>query len=290
MKSVNKVLVSVVVLASSFGSQAEIISYQAGSDICFTSSCTQLQDSYDGNATIRQGAIKNGGMDAFDIFGYWSRYDGLDINRQVDVLDGNVYRFVDTFTNNNNFTADLTMRFKGTFGSGYFTQVESQTDTSIVVHDGGQETPVIGYSWGNNDWVAENTSFTMNRGAITNLFDIVLEPLEAMTVVQFISTSRADAEYEVDRYGRHEIYDSSVWAYDIAPHVGNVNGTLAALMSSPNYTGLSDHQLDTIVNFGDGYMNEVPEEPADPVVSVDAPTTAGIMAMGMGMLLLRRRV
>ena len=95
--------------------------FQAGADI-FTGTGTSHR--YVGRGGTVQpsnralGSVADGGFDTFDNFGYFNgTLGGLTLNRQVELLSGNTYRFFDSFTNTGNATVTTTVSFFGNLGS-----------------------------------------------------------------------------------------------------------------------------------------------------------------------------
>lgn len=100
---------------------AQAAQFQAGADI-FTG--TGFGASYTGRGGQVQpsgqwlGAIQDGGADTFDNFGFYNSGVGaLTLTRQVELLNGNLYRFFDTFTNTSAARIQTTVNFFGNLGS-----------------------------------------------------------------------------------------------------------------------------------------------------------------------------
>lgn len=186
------------------------------------------------------GAVVGGGLGAFDMFGFYnSGTDGLTQQRQVELLSGNVFRFVDTFTNAGTTTVEATLNFFGNLGSDGDELVSvnanglvvSCQDVDWVGSCAGQ--PVLALVSGNNGLGV--VQLTADRYNVS--FSLTLAPGQSATLLNFAFLASQD-----DGPGAADL--------SLAIQTGN------ALLSAPRVQGLSAQQLAGIVNYT---VSSVPE-------------------------------
>jgi len=185
-----------------------------------------------GNGDYR-GAVLDGGFDSFDGFGRYGSFSGdLTLNRRVELLTGNVYRWVDTFTNTGANAILTGVNFNGNLGSDAataFTTVNAyfqvSTDNCLSCD------PVVGFIWGNNVYAS-----TFTRAQFSDVSSITipltLAPGETKSLMFFAFLAREDT--------------NRVLANDVALATNTMN----ALFAAPNITGLSALEQSQIVNWG----------------------------------------
>jgi hypothetical protein len=217
---------------------AQAAQFTALSDISTDSNGLAFASSYFGvGGDDLRGAVVDGGYDAFDAFGFYPARlpSGLALNRRTELLPGNLYRWVDTFTNAGSSALSTSVEFWGNLGSDGSTFFSAVNPHFQVSHDSGIYDPVVGFIWGNNAYA---TTFTRNQfGDQTRItIPITLGPGESTSLMFFAFLAR-----EVD---------NRILANDITLATNTVN----ALFASPNLSGLSGLEQSQIANW-----NAVPE-------------------------------
>lgn len=162
--------------------------------------------SYSGVYQNNTGTVSDGGHDGFDGFGYLSNSSGVSVYRQADVLqDINVYRWVDTYTNNGSTQYSNTVRFHGNLGSDGGTVLDSTSAFSSVSHEswaGNSYDPVFGIVWGNNSWTVDNVTHSRSGDNVYNNILLDLAIGESISIAHFVTLARPDDEnYYTDSYG-----------------------------------------------------------------------------------------
>ncbi|MCX2864248.1 PEP-CTERM sorting domain-containing protein [Paucibacter sp. PLA-PC-4] len=202
------------------------------------------------------GQVVDGGNGAFDAFGFYNSGVGaLSQTRQVELLSGNVFRFFDTFTNHGASSITTTLNFFGNLGSDG-DELVSAAEPGLLVscEDDGSGScgsdPVLALVSGNNG--LGQATITPDRYNVS--FSVTVKPGESLSLLNF-------AFLASDVNGPTV---SDLWL---------AQSTGAALLSAPRLDGLSTEQVASIANF----TTPVPE-----------PTTWAMLAMGLGLLALRR--
>ena len=203
------------------------------------------------------GAVFDGGNGAFDAFGFYNAgTSGLTQNRQVDLLTGNVFRFLDTFTNTGTSAIHTTLNFFGNLGSdgdelisyaanGLFVSCEDDGDGNCV------NDPVLALVSGNNG---------LGQGAITPdrynvAFTVDIAPGQSLSLLNFASLASQD-------FG------------PTPADVALAQSTGLALLDAPRLEGLSADQISTIANFS---------------ATVPEPSSWALLAIGVAALGWQRR-
>ena len=252
--------------------------FVASSDICTLADCSSAGGSYTGAssgttvifsvthpATDLRGAVSDGGGDAFDYFGYVANVGTLSLNRQTELLSGNIYRFFDTYTNNTQSTINTTVTFVGDLGSDggtIYSNVNSFRQTSSDGAPPGD--PVVGFIWGNNSFASAmvrstgqgGNSGANERTAIAASLNLAVGQTVSLLYYAFL------AKDLTDRSG------------DLTLALNTVNG----LFSNPNFSGLSSQQQAQTLNWGEARVSGVPE-----------PSTAFLTLGGLAALAWMRR-
>ena len=198
------------------------------------------------------GAVFDNGDGAFDAFGYYNGGVGnLSQQRQVDLLDGNVYRFFDTFTNNTGATITTTLNFFGNLGSDGDELVSFNSGGLIVSCEDdftgacGSD-PVLALVSGNNG--LGQAAITPDRYNVS--FTITLQAGQSLSLLNF-------AFLASDVNG------------PTAADVTLAQNTGLALLTAPRLDGLSAQQIAGIANFT--VTPAVPE-----------PSTWAMLVVGLG--------
>lgn len=206
------------------------------------------------------GSVWGGGADTFDAFGWYNTgTGGLVLDRQVELLAGNTFRFFDTFTNTGSSAASVTVNFFGNLGS-----------------DGSE---LIGHDQGGLIVSCEND------GAGACIDDAVVALVSGNNGLgkAAITPDRYNAAYLLNVAAGQSVslVNYAFLARDVnGPTAGDVALAIAtgqALLAAPRLEGLSSAQVARIVNFA----APVPE-----------PKTWAMMLLGFGMVgagLRRRR-
>lgn len=229
-------------------------------------------DIYDGSGTVNSyngpstnidyvGFVVDGGHDAFDGWMYHVNVlGGLTLNRRVDTLSAiNTYRHIDTFTNNTSGTLTVPLSLYGDFGSDGDENFERNDAYAFISHDSGipfnAGDPVIGFMNGNNAWAAANINRVYDPGVIYVNYTLTLQPGESITLMLATFLARD----ETDRSG------------DVLLTQNTVSAMLADPMGSGLYTGLTQAEINSIVNW------------------VPTPGAGGAVLLGLGGLAASRR-
>ncbi|MEO5922940.1 MAG: PEP-CTERM sorting domain-containing protein [Bryobacteraceae bacterium] len=216
--------------------------------------------------TDLRGVVADGGNDAFDEFGYVANVGSFSLDRQTELLSGNIYRFFDTYTNTSNESASNTVTFAGDFGSDTATVYANVNPYRQTSSDGGPGDPVVGFIWGNNDFAAAMVRSTGDgfHGGLNEKVAISatlnLAPGQTVSLMYFAFL----ANDLTDRSG------------DNALALSTVN----SLFGSPDFSGLSSQQQAQTLNWGlgRGDTSGVPE-----------PSTALLTVGGLAALFALRR-
>ncbi|KQU55674.1 hypothetical protein ASG67_05920 [Sphingomonas sp. Leaf339] len=206
------------------------------------------------------GSAQDGGADTFDNFGFFnSGLAGLTLSRQVELLDGNVFRFFDTFTNTGRSAISTTVNFFGNLGSDG-DEIVSTNSAGLIVscQDDGDgnctEDAVLALVSGNNGLA--QAAITADRYNARFMLNVAAG--ESVNLLNFAFLAR-------DENG------------PLASDVTLAQTTGAALLAAPRTDGLTATQIGRIVNFS---VSAVPE-PASWMMMI-----AGFGAIGIAM---RRR-
>lgn len=198
--------------------------------------------------------IFDGGNGAFDAFGFYNSGVGeLGQARQVDLLSGNVYRFLDTFTNKG--TVHTTLNFFGNLGSDGDELVQAVKPGLLVSceDDGlghGGSDPVLALVSGNKG--LDQAAITPDRYNVR--YTLAIKPGGSVSLLNLaFLASEAGGPTAAD------------WSLTV--------GT--SLLQTPRLEGLDRQQIASIANFS---ISPVPE-----------PATLGMMALGLVALRLQSR-
>jgi len=183
------------------------------------------------------GGVLDGGRDAFDGYGGVDNLDGLGFHRHTDALEGtNTFRFLDTFTNNTGTAIDTAVRFYGNLGSDGNEDILFSNDfymTSCQYATTCVGDPVISHVFGNNIFTQNSISASIagnivNFNIVTNL---TLAPGESASLLffAFLASEEAGTNHAIDA--------------PLAISTG------ANLVANPILTGLTQSEIDSIVNF-----------------------------------------
>lgn len=254
---------SIAAVAALLPFTAEAAQFQAGADIF---NGTGYGSSYTGvGGTVQPsgawlGSVADGGYDTFDNFGFYnSGVSSLTLNRQVELLSGNVYRFFDTFTNNQSTRVTTTVNFFGNLGSDGDELISYDAGGLMVsCEDDGAgaciDDAVLALVSGNNGLGSQ--AITPDRYNVR--FALDLAPGESISLLNFAFLAR-------DEDGP---LDSDV---DLAIATGQ------SLLAAPRLEGLSAEQIARIGNFN--------------IAGVPEPSTWAMLIAGFGVTgaALRRR-
>lgn len=205
------------------------------------------------------GSVWGGGADTFDAFGWYnSGTGGLKLDRQVDLLSGNTFRFFDTFTNTGSSAMSVAVNFFGNLGSDG-DELVSYAKAGLIVscEDDGAgactDDAVVALVSGNNGLgQAAITPDRYNAGYLLNV-----AAGQSVSLVNFAFLAR-------DVNG------------PTADDVALATATGQALLAAPRYEGLTRDQIARVVNF---------------TAAVPEPATWLTMILGFGIVgaALRRR-
>ncbi len=206
------------------------------------------------------GSIADGGFDTFDNFGFYNTgTGGLALSRQVELLSGNTYRFLDTFTNTTGAAIRTTVNFFGNLGSdGDELVALSAGGLTVSCQDDGDgnciEDAVLALVAGNNGLA--QVAVTPDRYNARFALDVAAG--QSVSLLNFAFLARDEAG-------------------PLASDVTLARATGQALMAAPRLDGLSATQVAGIVNFS---VSAVPE-----------PAGWAMMLTGLGAtgIMLRRR-
>lgn len=178
------------------------------------------------------GSVWGGGANTFDAFGWYNTgTGGLTLDRQVELLSGNTFRFFDTFTNTAGSAANVTVNFFGNLGSDGDELISFDRAGLIVsCQDDGAgacvDDAVVALVSGNNG---------LGKAAIT--------------------PDRYNASYSLNVAAGQSVslVNYAFLARDVnGPTAGDVAlaiSTGQALLAAPRLEGLSSAQVARIVNF-----------------------------------------
>ncbi|MEG3123913.1 PEPxxWA-CTERM sorting domain-containing protein [Sphingomonas sp. GB1N7] len=254
---------AVILATIVFPAAAQAQQIQAGADIF---NGTGYGTSYKGvGGTVQPsgawlGAVRDGGFDTFDNFGFYNSGVGtLALNRQVELLSGNVYRFFDTFTNTQSTAITTTVNFFGNLGSDG-DELISYNAAGLMVscEDDGAgaciDDAVIALVAGNNGLARQ--SITPDRYNVGYTFTLAAGASISLLNYAFLARD-VDGPLDSD--------------------VALATTTGQALLAAPRLEGLTTAQIANIANFA---VSAVPE-----------PSTWMMMILGFGLVgvTLRRR-
>ena len=248
--------------------------FTANSDIATSDGGATIGSSYIGAGStvpfdnFPVGSVGDGGFDAFDIYGAYSNIGTLSFTRQTELLAGNVYRFLDTFTNaSSRSTVVQSVVFSGDLGSDSATQILTATPGLRVTCQGSGGNcggdPVIASVYSNNG--SGIVSYTQGFHGPADRYNVTFE----LSVGAGQSVSLLNYAFLAHDEGGTN-------AGDIV--LANARGL--ALQAAPDVTGLTQAQLATVQNFNFGQVAAVPE-----------PATWAMMIGGFGFVggAMRRR-
>lgn len=187
------------------------------------------------------GAVGDGGRDAFDGYGYFKVLGGLDLVRQTEFIAGeNLFRFLDTLTNNGAETVTRTVTFFGNLGSDSSTFMQARGPGYLTTCQGSETTcsadPVVSATYSGNGLGRqrlEGENYYVD-------YDLTLAPGESASLLNFAFLTSEQSGTQ-----RSDVVLGAERAF--------------ALTSNPYVTGLSDQQLAKVRNFNFNVNSAVPE-------------------------------
>ena len=221
------------------------------------------------------GASGDGGYDTFDGYGYYvgsnaGVTNGLSHTRQAIAQTGNIYQWLDTFTNTASGAVSRSVTFSGNLGSDYSTRTERGDQNFLITSDGNARyDPVVAHVLGNNAFAHDHMTRQLSGDSYRVAIDLALAPGESVSVLMYAFAAR-------DMAGG---YTQSARDADIALAIT----TAESLVSNPLGFGLSDAQIASIVNF-DG-VTAAAALPVPSVTNVPLPAAAwmfmaSVLALG----------
>jgi hypothetical protein len=245
----------VMSLGTAFASQ-----FTSALDVCLNVNCSSFGGSYTGpnggtGILDIRGGISDGGMDAFDFFGFVANLGPLTLNRRVDALTSqNTYRFLDTYTNPTNLAVSQTVFFEGNLAHNGNHTILLQNPFLTVDKDNTDRIPTVAIVNGNNDWAKNNMSVSYNGREYILAIHLTLDPGQSVNILNF-------AFLAFDTGTVRNVAGDSALAQSVGQN----------LVGAPNYSGLSAQDINKTVNF-------TPE-----------PATAGLAALGIGLAVVTQR-
>ena len=242
-------------LATAFASQ-----FTTPLDVCLNLNCSSFGAGYTGpNAGTgvldTRGAISDGGMDAFDFFGYVTNLGPLTLNRRVDAMPSeNTYRFLDTYTNPTDSLVSQMILFRGNLAHNGNHTILLQTPFLTVDKDNTNRIPTVAMVNGNNAWAQNNMSVSYSGREYILAIQLSLAPGQSVNILNF-------AFLAFDTGTVRNVAGDSALAQSFGQH----------LVGVPDYSGLSAQDINKIVNF-------TPE-----------PATVGLVALGISLAFTLRR-
>lgn len=265
----NKLMIAIAVATAPLTtivpwSAAHAAQFQAGADIFNGTGYGASYNGPGGTATPNSnwlGSVQDGGYDTFDNFGFFNTgTGGLSLTRQVELLDGNVYRFFDTFTNTGTAAITTTVNFFGNLGSDGDELVSVDRGGLIVTCEGD----------GNGACVDDAVLALVSGNNGLAKASVVPDRYNA----QFALNVAAGQSVSLLNYAFLARDEDGPLASDITL----ATNTGEALLAAPRTEGLTSEQIGRIVNFAVG--SAVPE-----------PTSWLMMIVGFGAIgaAMRRR-
>lgn len=208
------------------------------------------------------GAVSDGGFDAFDDWMYHANLlGGLSLNRRVDTLSAiNTYRHIDTFTNNTGGSLTVPLSVLGNLGSDGNEHFERNDAYAFISHDSflslNYGDPLVCFMNGNNAWAAANITRAHSYDDVHVDYTLTLAPGESVTLMYATFLAR----------------DITNRSGDIALGQATVNAMLADPLGTGLYTGLTQGEINSIVNW-----------------AVPTPGAAAVLGLGGLAALCRRR-
>ena len=258
-----RMIAALALSAATLPATAHAAQFQAGADIFTGTGVAARYVGPGGNVQPSNralGSIADGGFDTFDNFGFYnSGTGGLTLRRQVELLSGNTYRFLDTFTNSTGAAIRTTVNFFGNLGSDGDELVSyAQGGLTVSCEDDGDGNctgdAVLALVAGNNGLA--QVAITPDRYNARFALDVAAG--QSVSLLNFAFLAR-------DEDG------------PLASDVDLARTTGQALIAAPRVDGLSAAQVATIVNFT--------------VTAVPEPASWAMMMIGFGATgaMLRRR-
>jgi len=258
-----RMIAALALSAATLPATAHAAQFQAGADIFTGTGVAARYVGPGGNVQPSNralGSIADGGFDTFDNFGFYnSGTGGLTLRRQVELLSGNTYRFLDTFTNSTGAAIRTTVNFFGNLGSDGDELVSyAQGGLTVSCEDDGDGNctgdAVLALVAGNNGLA--QVAITPDR--YNARFALYVAAGQSVSLLNFAFLAR-------DEDG------------PLASDVDLARTTGQALIAAPRIDGLSAAQVATIVNFT--------------VTAVPEPASWAMMMIGFGATgaMLRRR-
>jgi hypothetical protein len=192
---------------------------------------------------------------------------GLTITRDTQEFTNlDMYRFLDTFTNNTSST--ISGNIDAYSNLAWLTQSAGEDQTAVypystdesqlvVITDSGDNRPAYTLVTGNNAWANANISYYLDGRSPTDNFYVTVQPGQSISILEFMALSANEPT-----------------AGNYTPNAGEAYSMGMNLLSDPYLAGLSQTQIDSIVNFN---------------VNAPEPGTLGLLGGGLVLAFLKLR-